>query len=736
MRLVKEFKFNKVIGKGFEVSFEVDKDGLYFLEISVRCKNWIQNWGRLFDDDDLTISLDGRDLSGVTGRRAFEKPKAGWNGNQLKNLSQINVFVIKLKAGEHRLIFKPGQRPQLESLRVYEVPDPSKVEFSPRPPHDQAEDGNRRPWYTFTLIDLALESLTISAKAFSGKQHRLFQSDDDDLQIKINGQRQRNDAPKSHKYWFWCGKILQGKSLTFAKNLNLSSGTHYIELLADRIPTLEKVVFNLKGVLPVGKVMLYEDITDADWVHLRKEPSDSDEVEILTKLYDGDEVGIIEERIRGSYVPNESDIWHKVNYKDQTGYVLSSFVEIEGQERGVVIRETCEQAAKLGIDVNNMLALAGCESQYKPYAVSEDGAKGIFQLTQGAINQLKNLGFEITDPFDINQNIEGGIRYFRWLLETYYKDVQQSLEKTVAAYNWGQGRVPPNNPLDLGNLPEETARLVTCVLENKKRKNWKWIFLPLLTLALILPSFLNRSVGTITEPEVLSQQTLEDSPMEVEEAEVKKCPSLVSEDNRRVVLLDSGCDVVRKFDVESLKVADVFGLEEERLLKTWFMLHSGHIVIQDQQDNFYFLVSNTYFCGMQNCTYALYRYDSREGILDVIDTDIFGMVVGLHLSPGNEKMAIVSTTHASVCHENSYLDLLDIVSKEKQRVDKFVDPELKVTSISGLRWLSDTTIELLTTHGAGCDPAVGTVREKRFLYDIKTGEVESELLKERDISHG
>lgn len=733
MKLIGEFKFDKLIDGEFEHSFEAGKDGPFLLEISARCKNWLQNRGRLFDDDDLTVSLDGRDLSGVEGRRAFERPKAGWNGNQLKNLSQINVFILKLKAGEHKLTFKPDQHPRLESLRIYEIPNPSKVEFVPQPPYDQAEDGDRRPWYIFALVGLALESLSVIAKASAGRQHGLFQSDDDDIQIKINGERQQNGTPKSHPHWFWCGRILKGESRTFKKELNLLSRTHYVELSADRTPTLERVTFKFTGVLPIGSIELYKDVTNAGWVHLREKPSDANDVEILAELRDGEEVEIIEERVEGSYVPDESNIWHKVNYKDQTGYILSSFVEIEGQEREVVIRKIRQKAAKLGADINNVLALAGCESQYKPYAVSEDGAKGIFQLTQDAINQLKNLDFEITDPFDVNQNIEGGIRYFRWLFETFYENIPQSLEKTVAAYNWGQGHIPPSDSLDLDNLPRDTAWLVTCVLENKKRKNWKWVFLPLLILAFALHSFLNRSVGTITEPEVLSQRTPTDSLVEVKETEVKKCPSLIPEDNGRVVLLDSGCGVVKKFDVESLKVADVFDLEEEEMLEKWFMLHLGHTVIQDLQDNFYFLVSNTYFCGMQNCTYALYRYDSRENILDVIDTDIFGAAVSLHLSPDGGRVAIVRKAHASVCDTRSYLEFINLADGKKLSVDKFQDPELEVTHIDDLKWVSKRRLKLLTTHSAGCDPTVNMVRHRRFFYDLETGKIESELREEKYI---
>jgi hypothetical protein len=718
MRLIKESKFNRVIGENFEQSFKVEKDSLYLLEISARCKNWLQNWGNLFDDDDLSVYLDGRDLSGVRGRRAFEKPKAGWNGNQLKNLNQINVFVLRLKAGEHTLNFKPDREPKLESLRIYEISNPSKVELVPQSSYKQAEDGNRRPWYTFALIDLALESLAISAKAYSGRQHTFFQSDDDDLQVKINGQRQRNDTPKSHSYWFWCGKILQGESRTFEKNLNFSSGTYYIELLADRTPTLEKVIFNLKGILPVGKVKLYKDVTSLNRVHLWKEASAKSE--ILAEVLDGDAVEIIEERVRGSYVPNESNIWHKVNYEDQTGYILSSFVEIAGQERDVVIGKIRQKAAELGVDVNNMLALAGCESQYKPYAVSEVGARGIFQLTQDAINQLKNLDFDVDDPFDINQNIEGGIRYFRWLLETFYKDVPHSLEKTVAAYNWGQGRVPPNDPLNPDNLPKDTAWLVTCVLKNKKRRDWKQIFLPLLIFLLGFAvgnayAYLNWiDFFEPTVPEVLSAVDVQQ----------RNCPEVLRGDNdKEIILVNNLCHTIRIFGDQEL------GLE---VSDRWDSLRGGDQLIQTG-NLFYFLATSSLRCGMQNCTYNLYGYDEELDSLRLIATDIFGAGVRLDISPDGRKMAIITTAHASVCHENSYLDLLDIASKEKQTIDRFRDPQLGITHIEGLKWLSDQKLEILTSHSAGCDPAEHTIRRKRFLLDLETDKIEQELLEEREL---
>lgn len=69
----------------------------------------------------------------------------------------------------------------------------------------------------------------------------------------------------------------------------------------------------------------------------------------------------------------------------------------------------------------------------------------------------------------------------------------------------------------------------------------------------------------------------------------------------------------------------------------------------------------------------------------------------------------------------------------KRSVDKFQDPELEVTHIDSLEWLSDQKLEILTTHGGGCNPKIGIVRNKRFFYNLETGEVESELLEEGEV---
>jgi hypothetical protein len=72
------------------------------------------------------------------------------------------------------------------------------------------------------------------------------------------------------------------------------------------------------------------------------------------------------------------------------------------------------------------------ESNYNPQAVSPKGAMGMMQLIPSTARR-----FGVRNPFDPKQNIEGGVRYLRFLLDYYKNDYP----KTIAAYNAGEGAV-------------------------------------------------------------------------------------------------------------------------------------------------------------------------------------------------------------------------------------------------------------------------------------------------------
>ena len=92
------------------------------------------------------------------------------------------------------------------------------------------------------------------------------------------------------------------------------------------------------------------------------------------------------------------------------------------------------------VDPALIKAIIMAESRYNPKAVSKRGAKGLMQLMPVT---AKSLGVE--DSFDPEDNINGGVMYFKKMLDRFEGDVELAL----AAYNAGSryvrkyGGVPP-----------------------------------------------------------------------------------------------------------------------------------------------------------------------------------------------------------------------------------------------------------------------------------------------------
>lgn len=91
-----------------------------------------------------------------------------------------------------------------------------------------------------------------------------------------------------------------------------------------------------------------------------------------------------------------------------------------------------ELAPQYGIQPSLALAIALTESALNPRAVSPKNAMGVMQLIPGTAER-----FQVRDAFDARQNIQGGLRYLRWLLAYFEGDVALA----AAAYNAGEGAV-------------------------------------------------------------------------------------------------------------------------------------------------------------------------------------------------------------------------------------------------------------------------------------------------------
>ncbi|MEJ2166991.1 MAG: lytic transglycosylase domain-containing protein [Deltaproteobacteria bacterium] len=121
-------------------------------------------------------------------------------------------------------------------------------------------------------------------------------------------------------------------------------------------------------------------------------------------------------------------------------------------DRQIIEQYIQKAAAKYNLPPELITAVIRAESNFEVGAVSTAGAQGLMQLMPAT---AKELG--IQNPFDIAQNIDGGTRYLRKMLDRFGGNVR----KALAAYNAGPGTVMKYN----GRVPyAETRQYVRRVL--------------------------------------------------------------------------------------------------------------------------------------------------------------------------------------------------------------------------------------------------------------------------------
>jgi len=111
-----------------------------------------------------------------------------------------------------------------------------------------------------------------------------------------------------------------------------------------------------------------------------------------------------------------------------------------------------EFSHKYQVDFALIKAIIRAESGFNPYAVSRKGARGLMQLMPETA-----LRMNISNLFNPKENIEGGVRYFKYLLSLFNNDLRLSL----AAYNAGENLV-----YDIRSIPpyKETIEYIRRVL--------------------------------------------------------------------------------------------------------------------------------------------------------------------------------------------------------------------------------------------------------------------------------
>jgi hypothetical protein len=103
---------------------------------------------------------------------------------------------------------------------------------------------------------------------------------------------------------------------------------------------------------------------------------------------------------------------------------IAEIVEIEAHIREVAVRYEIQPIL--------VAAIVEAESEFNPRAVSRRGARGLMQLMPETATSLR-----VSDTFDPYENIEGGVRHLRRLMDRY----RGNLPLVLAAYNAGEQAV-------------------------------------------------------------------------------------------------------------------------------------------------------------------------------------------------------------------------------------------------------------------------------------------------------
>jgi hypothetical protein len=144
-----------------------------------------------------------------------------------------------------------------------------------------------------------------------------------------------------------------------------------------------------------------------------------------------------------------------------------------------------EKASEYNIDPSLIKAVITTESNWNHRAISRKGAMGLMQLMPATANNMN-----VRNPFNPEENIEGGTKYLKYLLERFNGDLTLAL----AAYNAG-----PKAVEKFGYVPPitETKQYVKKVLSLYNGKT-------------IYPSIEDDSTENKKKPELIYKVILED----------------------------------------------------------------------------------------------------------------------------------------------------------------------------------------------------------------------------------
>jgi soluble lytic murein transglycosylase-like protein len=162
------------------------------------------------------------------------------------------------------------------------------------------------------------------------------------------------------------------------------------------------------------------------------------------------------------YRPSSSVTTHAPSKQSKNqlfGYIKKSNPTLKDADAKDIAHWIDEYSTKENIDPMLVAALIDRESSFQKKAVSKTGAKGL-----GQIKSFNFKSLDISDPFDIKQNVRGTVRYLK-NLKGLWSDSADSNRMVLASYYQGPNKTKETQT----KLPSHVNRYVDDILKKYYR---------------------------------------------------------------------------------------------------------------------------------------------------------------------------------------------------------------------------------------------------------------------------
>ncbi|ENU82925.1 hypothetical protein F970_01157 [Acinetobacter sp. CIP 102082] len=156
--------------------------------------------------------------------------------------------------------------------------------------------------------------------------------------------------------------------------------------------------------------------------------------------------------VKATYYP-DSNIHSYSNWGASEASVLPSY----SRNKNAFDQLIRQAAQHHGVSEGLVKAIMHTESGFNIHARSPVGAQGLMQLMPATARR-----FNVSNAYDPQQNIFGGVKYLSWLLKRFNGDTRLA----IAAYNAGEGNVDKYGGIPPFRETQDYVRRVTSRLQN------------------------------------------------------------------------------------------------------------------------------------------------------------------------------------------------------------------------------------------------------------------------------